>query len=237
MGNALVSIAACPDAIFFNAAGMRRTTRSCVLFSYGRAFGLDGLAQGAVAALVPCRHAAIGFAFRHFGNTLYSETTTALALTAPVRNRFYLGTTILLAGLYIQGYGSARTPLVDAGLAFHAGACTEIGLSLTNLGRATIGRRKEPLPRSVRAGLSWKPMEEVLAALDLVKEPPFPAEFKAGFEIRLSSTLALRTGFENQASSVAFGFGLSQGIVTLDYAVALHSILGATHIGSIQFRP
>jgi len=111
-----------------------------------------------------------------------------------------------------------------------------LGFSLSNVNHARTGIFKEPLPQTIKTGVSVRPCAGVLLSVEIDKETRFPAELKAGCELRLIPALDVRFGCGRDPSRFAVGMGVHLSLLTIDYAFAYHPVLGGTHQASVSFR-
>jgi hypothetical protein len=94
----------------------------------------------------------------------------------------------------------------------------------------------ERLPAGLSVGLAWQ-HEGMLLALDCEKEARSAANFRVGAEYRLHRHFVLRCGAGTLTRQWTAGFALHSGALRIEYALAFHSELGATHTVGIGFEP
>ena len=127
--------------------------------------------------------------------------------------------------------------MCDAGLLVELPAIS-LGAAVQNIGgKMTLGSEAESFKTTQRAG-AYRHFTlnatELNGAFDLVRREGEPAYARAGAELVLGKTLALRGGYEFKNSAKAsgtaqFGIGLKSGVFALDYAISPNSDLGSTH--------
>jgi hypothetical protein len=164
-----------------------------------------------------------------FGFDLYGETVIGSGVGGELAPSFRAGVLLNLCHLAIRGYGSSWTAGVDAGLQWDPADEITLGCSAANLYAPPIGGTGEPLPRTISAGLDYRPVPGCHLLLDAVKDVRFPLELHLGIEYTLLNLLALRGGMVDDPPFVTGGVGILWGILEVDYALTVHDVLGETH--------
>ena len=198
-------------------------------------FGFSEMRRFQAAAGIPWGPAVFPLFVSQFGSDLYRELIISAGAGFPVMPSLRAGFLLHGCHLSIGGYGSAWTLALDAGLQWDPVPELTVGCAAANIHGATIGASRDPLPRSLSAGIDLHPLREGRLLVDMVKEPRFPAEIHVGMEYTLLGLLSLRCGMVNDPSLLTGGIGVRWGMLEADYALALHDVLGETHQFGLRF--
>ncbi len=165
----------------------------------------------------------------------------------------YVGLTAKLVYRSLGGYAgsgasesfSATAAAADFGLFYEASDRFGMGVSIQNVGSTIsfLGEEEDSLPLALRAGASFKAMDESWLSALIVAELVKPTdqdggEFEAatwgggGVEFLISEMLALRAGFRQgpDGMRVVGGAGVTYSGISLDYAFVPLSDLGSEGI-------
>jgi len=187
------------------------------------------LERGALTLVEPFPSAAVALTGVTYGFTLYRELSIGLAASVSWTRSLRIGIALTASRLAIQGYGSDVTFGIDAGATWDLTSDLRFGCAATNLNGPTLGKKREKLPQSLTFGLAYSPSDEVLLAVDMVKDVKFPAELRAGIEYTVLRALSLRMGTTRQPSSWSAGCGIHLSTIDFDYAFSRHDQLGWVH--------
>ena len=119
------------------------------------------------------------------------------------------------------------TPSFDAGVCWQSGH-VRIGAAGLRLNSPRWREGTELPPRVVLAG-SWRPVDDLLLALDLSRQSS-DEDAAFGAEFRLVPQLGLRFGVGVNPLRYAAGLGATVGPLGLEYAYELHPQLKETHV-------
>ena len=193
--------------------------------------------SGRVAALIatPVTHGVAGLGIFRFGDEAYSEQI----ISAGYANRLgstSLGIKINLIQYHAAGFGYRNALSIGFGGVSEITPNIAVGAYIFNLNQPRISSgQNERLPARLAAGAGLKLTEGVRVNVEVEKDLPFPATFKAGMEYRAYSKFFLRTGFNLQPSSGAFGLGFKNARVRIDYATQFNSLTGIGHHVSFSY--
>lgn len=202
-----------------------------------QAFGLADLRLGAASAAVPLSVGTVAVSGRTFGGSDHRETRVVAGFARPLalsRSRqLEIGLAVGLESASTDGFGSASTLLLDAGVQGDLLPSLRLGLSARNL--LGVGRGAEAdLQRSVStvptlaAGLAFTPSERAMMVLDAYQDLDRGLSVRAGVEAAPVEVLALRVGVSTQPVRYTAGLGVTAGPARVDLAVEQHETLGLT---------
>ena len=192
-------------------------------------YGLPELRFGEAFVTLPALRGGVAFSIAGFGFDDYREMLLSLGYSRSIR----AGTARpLLAGirlhwfsLSIDGYGSASTPSLSAGLILPVDERLTLGMAASNLyapPRSAAG----VLDRSVTVGATIRPAGSLLVVVEAWKAATSPADLRFGLEVRPLEVVALRAGFTLEPRRYAAGAGLHLAPIFADLAAQYHDALG-----------
>jgi hypothetical protein len=249
MGGAFVAVADDPSGALWNPAGVVRLDRGEVLLGTVRLFestSVNGLSFGLPNRSLPS-----------FGLTLLSlqsddfertsdmneplgtfnvEDIAFLANAAKAYGPLSVGAGVRVVRQSVEDYSATGTGL-DLGAIYAVTPDLQLGASLLNLGgpQLTLREAEEKIPTELRAGAALRLLKGsalVTAEIDHREGPG--AALRAGGEMWLVRSLALRLGYDTQSLTGGFGYRFPSGL-QVDYAASDHE-LGLTHRVSLSFR-
>lgn len=237
MGFAFTSIADDHWSIFYNPAGISKIENvSAGVFYSPAPFGLNELATGSAVITKKFSFGNLGLAFNTYGFDLFRESKISLAFAKLFFPEFQFGFNITYYSLNIQNYGSDYSVGINLGVLSSLSENLQLGFSTKNLNRPTYGVNKEKLSQTFSGGISYKPVNNLLIALELEKEVRYPFNFKTGLEYWLIKYLALRFGFNTEPNNFTGGIGINYSNFQFNYAFISNNYLGLTHNFGIDFK-
>jgi len=175
-------------------------------------------------------------AFR-FGDDLYSEQI----ISAGFGNKFgiaSLGAKANFIQYRAEGFGTNHAFSLDFGGIAQLTDKLSIGAYITNLNQASMSNdyQSERLPTKLTAGLTFKPLENILITTELDKDLDYAATWRTGLEYSFKEKFFFRTGFNLNPQTGFFGIGMRKKKLHADYAIQFNSITGASHQASVCYR-
>jgi len=224
-----------PESVLLNPAGIGGEGSGSACFSSALPYGLKELAIHAFCAASSSRLGGLGLAVSTSGQTVYRETTFAVGWSTRFDGRVAAGVALRTLNLRIDRFGSWTGWALDAAVRIPLGGRWTFGFSGTNLNQACVEKRS-PVPQTTCIGLLHVPFRNLILAAEIEKDARYPAGFHGGIEWTPFPGLALRWGFGLGPAQFAFGFGLDRNRFGLDYACAVHPVLGATQQATVRFH-
>jgi hypothetical protein len=222
--------AAVPDgqhSFFLNPALSVNDERLQAGICFSRPYGLQGLSWGRVCGGWSSERLAAGFGISALGLDHYGEEDAEVVVGgAPIPQvAVGLGIHALMvrAG---QGYGDFA-PAFDAGVCWRSGRI-RVGAAGLRL-NSPRWRDGTDLPLRIVLGGLWRPVDDLLLALDLSRERS-DEDAAFGAEFRLVPQLGLRIGVGVVPLRYAAGLGAEVGPLGFEYAYQFHPKLKETHI-------
>ena len=264
MGGAFVGLSDDETALFFNPAGLVQIKTRRFFTTYNNY--ITDIQSGFLGYVHPySEDTRLGISICYFnygsfdktdgdGNNLgtfgASDFALALSVAKTVRSQLNLGVTGKLIYEKLENFSS------DA-LAFDVGVLyllrdgrTRIGAAGQNIGvqlRGATESHKDPLPTSVKVGLSHRMRELPLTvAMDAAKPVDNDVFFSLGGEFTALKPLYLRLGWssfgknyktdsdKDNLAGFAAGFGVTWKVYHFDYAFSSYADLGGVHKISVS---
>lgn len=202
-----------------------------VALPLGRAAGASGSVDGAApipaAARAWARHGVVAIEAQRFGGTLYNETRVGAGYGYRL-GQISLGGRVDMLQVSTEGLGSRRVVLGTLGGQIEVvPQRLSFGAALYNLSQTRLASyQDERVPTVLKAGLAYRPSEQVLLLVETEKDVERDANFKAGLEYRPVPALAARLGLASLTEQASAGIGVVAGNFQLDYAAAFQQALG-----------
>ncbi len=237
LANSFVALADDPWTLRHNPGGLAgiSSPRGAVFF-VPQQFGLEELKTVAATVTIPLSFGTIGAGIDQFGFSLYKEMTISLGIGKRIDWGISGGLTVNLHRFSIERYGSTQQATVDLGLLAEITDYARLGCSIRNIGGATIGATKDPLPQVLHLGASLNPVAGLRVVIEAEKDIRYSTIVKVGAEQMLFDVLALRVGASNNPEKFSGGFGIRYAMFEFGYAGYSHPFLGWTHQIEIGVR-
>lgn len=234
MGNSHTTLA---DAwsVFNNIGALADIKESQVAFSYDHRMQLNELSTLAALVAIKKDNLAIGFGVSQFGDKDFSQSQAGIGI-AQRMGIASLGLKVNYFQTHTDGFGTAGSVVLEFGGLAEISPVLFFGAHVYNPTMASYGGDSpEKLPTIVKAGISYRPGEKVIANLEAEKDILLPPQLKIGLEYSLLQRLWLRVGFNNNPERVFYGIGFRPKRFHIDYAMTQHHRLGFTHHFSFSY--
>lgn len=223
-------------SLFNNPGGIASVKRSYINFAYDNRYGIPGMQSIATGLVYPTNYGSFGLSIHRFGDDLYSEHLVGFAYGHKI-SRVQLGVKANYVQIHADNAGAIGR------LALEFGGIAEIlpqlsfGAHIYNFNQAKLAPyQDERIPTVMKAGISYKPFQKLLLAIETEKDVDFKASIKTGLEYEIVKNLHLRTGISTNPSVNYFGIGFKPKRLQFDYALRTHPNLGLSHHVSLAFR-
>jgi hypothetical protein len=201
-------------------------------------FGVRAFTTVALQAIYPTgKYGNYGLSISRFGDELYSQQSVGLGVAHRL-GQFSLGGKVDVWQVSVQGYGSRKAVALSVGGQGEVIPNLLFGAYAYNLNQAKLAAfEDERLATLLKAGLSYKPHQKLLLAVETEKNIDHKADFKAGVEYQLlKEKLALRTGFSTLTHRATFGAGFQARQLQVDYAFGSTTLLGLSHHLAVSYK-
>ncbi len=232
--SAMLAGTAVPDWIHsftFNPALALNPCRVRAAVEYTRPYGLAGLNWGRACAGWSSERLAAGTGLSVLSLDRYSEYDAQAVLSAmPVRD---VSVGLAVHALVIDAGRSGQdfAPAVDCGACWALGRFRVAGSGL----RLNAPRWHDGIDQPAKLVLagSWRPVDEVLVALDLSREGP-DEDAAFGCDLSLVPQLGLRFGVGASPLRFGAGLGANVGPIGFEYAYQFHPALKESHVFGLR---
>lgn len=251
-----------PYSIFYNPAGICNT-KSMTISSTVRIY-IAGINSGVFLWERPYFEGVVGAAVNylnlgsmerrddenHLDGTFTPISISSRFAYARTLGDVKLGLSVNLIYESIDKY-YAFAPALDGGIIYTPPDIphVDIALSINNIGYEviTFNGEREDLPYKMRVGIRYTPIPPYIFSLDVERQFNGRQNIILGSEIRLSSNLVFRAGYNTQGQDLkidvpmdilagfSFGFGIEHKNLKFDYTVSPMVDLGYAHQFSISY--
>ena len=228
MGNAHVTLA---DSwtLFNNIGGLGRLSATQAMFSYDHRLGMNELTTLAAGLALVQDWGNLGVNVSHYGGTLFNQQNLGIGFSNTLGIASF-GVKLNYFQTNIEGFGRSASPVIEFGGVAELGPQLFFGAHVYNVGRAKLSKLSgEYLPTVIKAGLSYRPTENLMVNVEAEKEVLLDPIFKAGLEYNIKDRIWARTGFNTQPNNLFFGIGFKPRKYRIDYAMGQNYRLGFTH--------
>jgi hypothetical protein len=211
-----------------NQAALASVKNLSVGFYAERRFMLADLSSYSFALAVPGSSGSFALTANCFGSSAYNESSLGLAYGRKL-GKIDVGAQFNYCQFRIEGYGSASTVNVEAGIMLHLNDQLQTGFHIYNPTRASIGKNEdERLPIICSFGVGYDVSEKVFIGADIQKVEDQPVDVNAALQYAFESKLFARVGVATATSTFYFGAGFFWNGLRIDVTASLHPTLGIT---------
>jgi len=251
------------DEIFYNPASISKLEKISARIGFTSWF--EDISKTNLISVFPLRRFTIATNLSYFtigglkkfdssGNEQGSLSQWSASFSFGIAKEFgnlCLGTVIKYIGEKIDTE-NANAFAIDAGLILPVSRTLSLGASMQNIGtKIKIADVESKLPQNLKAGLSLKPMDNLIFAFDMDKPSDGNTRQHFGGEITFSEKYFMRAGFQKfgKVSGMTFGFGIkfassgwketlskTEQNFILDYSYQANSEFDAIHRFSLTYE-
>jgi hypothetical protein len=228
LGNAHVTLS---DAysMLNNIGALGRVTQSQAFFGYDHRLNLSELTTLNAGMIFVKDAGNIGLNVSHYGGAIFNQQNLGIGFS----NTLGIASFGIKANYFqtnIEGFGRSGTPVLEFGGVAELTPQLFFGAHIYNFTRAKISKiTQDYLPTVVKAGLSYRPSEQLIINAEAEKDILLPPLFKAGLEYNLQNKFWGRAGFNTAPNNLFFGLGFRPKRYHIDYAMGQNYRLGYTH--------
>ena len=176
-----------------------------------------------------------GLGYYKFGDDLYSEQRINLAIGNKIQN-ISLGLGLNINQYHIESIGTKIVVLVEFGGLVQINPDISFGAHIYNVSQSRLDSELDyPLPTVMKAGISYKPSNELILTAEIEKDLDFDEVLKCGIEYMIIKNLYLRTGINTIANFGSFGFGIHPKRLKIDYSFINSFNIGNIHEFSLSY--
>ncbi len=237
-GSGMTGIASSDIAfdVFLNPAKLSLTQTASFDLFYRNFYGISGLNQITLGSSFKVLNVPVGFGINRFGNSLYAETETRVALAKEFADAISIGVSLNWYHLDIDNYGQAQSLGFDISGFYQISRQFTAAFIVSNLNEPEIGQAREKLPSCFSFGLSYNPTNELNLNIDLVKDNEFDFDYRFGLHYNLFQSVQLLTGFRQVVHSYSGGILMKKNHINIGYALEYHPELGSSNTISFGYE-
>lgn len=222
-------------SLFNNVGALALNNENAVFTSYQNRFNLSEFQVVGAGYIRVVRKTVGGVGFYRFGDDLFSEQRVNLAIGHKL-DRVSLGLSIDYLQYNIATIGTKGRLLFEFGGVAEITDHIQFGAHIFNVNQAKLtSENPERLPTVMKAGLSFRPSDDLMINIETEKDLDFDEVFRLGLEYQIIENLFLRTGFSTAPFNGAFGIGFYPRKFQFDYSFSDNTTLGGVHEISISY--
>ena len=225
-----------PYSLFNNIGGLAQVKEHHVFGGYQNRYGISELQVLGAGAIYHSSIGNVGLGFYRFGGELFSQQRIHLA----VGNQFQLvslGLGVDLIQYDVSTVGTKQVVSLQFGGIAEITRQLQFGAHIFNLNLAELVEETgERVPTIMKAGISYRPSNELMINIEVEKDLDFDEIIKAGIEYELVEAVFVRTGVITEPFTGTFGIGFYPKQFLFDYSYVNNSTLGAIHEVSLGYR-
>jgi len=239
LGGSGVMLAGQPHGMS-NPASLSTLERTSFSLHAENPFVIPELATGALSLCIPSKTGTFGITHCASGYDAYRESRTSLVFGKALGKRFGAG--IELNYCHIRQYGEYESFGAFAtalGIQFQPITSLILGLYLSNpAGQSYYPKGNRNAPTVFRAGLGYRPGEDILFCVEYARETDRKPVYCGGVECACGRLLSFRLGISSaECRGYSFGLGLRLDHLKTDLAVSHHPVLGYSPAITLIFSP
>ena len=220
-----------------NPAGLAKLTNPVTGLYIENRFLIKELIFNVGSFALPVKNGGIGIAISHLQIGQYTNTFAGLAFGRKFGEAFSAGVRF---DFYHVSFGSENEQgtavSFDAGIQWALTDQVSFACNVFNPVRASLFEGSEAsIPSIVKAGLSYKPLPELLMMTEFCMTSASTLEVGYGIEYTINEKIFVRAGLGLNTSRFSFGFGYVLNGISIDIATTWHQLLGFTPQASLSY--
>ncbi|WP_258104046.1 hypothetical protein [Marinoscillum sp. MHG1-6] len=228
LGGASVTIAD-SWSIFNNVGAIGRITGTQVAAGYQNRYDIHAFQVKAATLSHHFNSVTSGISYFKFGDDFFNQQKISLAIGNQIQ-MVSLGIGANVVQYHIEGLGTKRRFALEFGGVAEIFPKLYLGAHIFNF------RESKYIPTNMKAGMSYRPNDQVMINIETEKEIGFKEQFKAGIQYQIIHPLFFRTGLSTYPFKSAFGLGLLVMKFNIDYCFSSDNNLGPIHELSLAYN-
>jgi hypothetical protein len=225
-------------ALFNNIGALAWTEETQLLTAVDNRFiisGLNTVAAGAIQPMFKGKTVA-GLSISHFGDQLFNEVNLGLGVSHRIE-KVSLGLKVNYVQFVMQGLQTKTALAIEFGGLMQFTKHLFVAAHIYNFNQAQIASfRDERLPTIMKAGISYRPLDNIILNAEAIKDIDYPTNVRMGAEYKPIKKLSLRGGFSVNPVIFNYGAGFEVAGFHFDYALSTHTVLLPAHHLSVAYR-
>ena len=221
-----------------NVSGLTANENFSVGVAVQNQFLLKELSIQSVATALPIKKikGVAGINYSRMGTDLYNEQKAGLAYAQRFGKNLSIGLQFdwLFSGSNYAYYENEQFFTFEAGAQYKINDEIEAGFHIFNP-IPTKRVDKEDVPAIIKAGISYKVVEQLATVVEVEKNMMASQTLRIGLEYAFVKSMYLRTGISTNPTTYTFGYGVKLSKFILDFSGQVHSVLGFSPSLSIVY--
>lgn len=224
------------NALFTNQAGLAGVDKTTATAFGEQRFLLSELGSYSFGLALPTTSGTFGLSLNYFGFEGYNEQRIGLAYGRRLFDKLSIGAQALVLNTQIPEYGNRAAVTFELGFLATLLPELQLGVHAYSPIRVQVVE-SEYLPSVLKAGLQYRPSEQIRLLAEVEKDIDYPARAKFGLEYQLADPFQLRVGVATQPTTVNFGLGYQiMDNMRFDIASSYHEVLGFSPAGGLVYQ-
>jgi hypothetical protein len=225
-------------SVSHNQAGLGDYHNLSIGFHHENKYVVDEFSLHSLALTVPVKQGTFGFSYTYFGYPKYNESKVGIAFGKSFGEKISAGIQVNYHYVYVAGeYDNRHALTAEGGVQYKPIPALRIGIHIFNPTRSRLAPTNiDTLATTLRAGISYTPVEKLWMALETEKSINNNYRLKSGIEYELLKGLHVRTGIITHPVQNTFGLGFNISRISADVAFSHNQTLGFTPHFSMQVR-
>lgn len=224
------------NALFTNQAGLADLKNTTATAFGEQRFLLSELGSYSFGIAMPTASGTLGLSLNHFGFEGYNEQRLGLAYSRRLFDNIAIGAQALVLNTQIPEYGNRAAVTFELGFLVTLLPELQLGIHTYSPIRVRVVE-KEYLPSVFKAGIQYRPSDQIRLLAEVEKDIDYPARAKFGMEYQVADPFRLRVGVATQPTTVNFGLGYQiMDNMRFDIASSYHEVLGFSPAGGLVYQ-
>lgn len=223
-------------SVFLNPAKIGNDTSTRINLFYRNYYGIKNLDQIDLEFQFMAFNIPLGIGVGHYGISTYNETEIRLAGAYRLLKAIDLGFSMNLYHVALKNYGQDYTAGFTLAAMYEIVNNIKAAFVVDNLNEPELGSAKEKIPVTMALAFAYQPADDFQVVIDLLKEPDYGFDFRAGFIYHFRRWFALRSGFKTIVKTFGAGFSMDFNRFELGYAFEYNLDLGGSHSISVGYE-
>lgn len=226
-------------SVYHNQAGLTNISSLQAGVYYQNRFALKELGDKGVTVAAKLGAGTMGFSYRSFGYTNFSQSKAGLAYALPLSPKFSIGVQMNYYAIRIaEGYGRSNAIGVEGGFLYKLNNKLTLGGHISNPTRAKLADyNDERIPSVLKVGATYSFSEKVQLIGQIQQTTAQKVVGSGAIEYSIVDAFVVRCGVASNPTLTAFGFGWKNKFLRADFSSSYHSVLGFSPQVSLVYAP
>lgn len=226
-------------SVFHNQAGLTNISSFQAGVYYQNRFAMKELGDKGVTAAMKLGAGTMGFSYRSFGYSNFSQSKAGLAYALMLSSKFSIGVQMNYYTVRIaEGYGRSNAIGVEGGFLYKLNNKLTLAGHIANPTRAKLADyNDERIPSVLKVGAAYTFSEKVQLIGQIQQTTAQKVVGSGAIEYNVVDSFVVRCGVASNPTLTAFGFGWKNKFLRADFSSSYHSVLGFSPQVSLVYAP